>query len=104
MIQICILTRSPTELINDEWPFYDDLHSLWCELPSYNPIGVTTSSAGQDFAGHASALWNTDADTTSGVSSGVEDSNFPEDELEDELKTGDEESEDEGGQREGKKA
>lgn len=76
------------ELINEEWPFYNNLHSLWSELPSYNPIGIITSCAGQDLAAHAASLWNLDCVNPSGVSSRVEDSTFPEED----FKTGDEKS------------
>ncbi|KAJ7836701.1 hypothetical protein B0H14DRAFT_2589599 [Mycena olivaceomarginata] len=38
--------------IRIEWPWWDDLHSFWRELPSYNPIGVQSSEHGTD---HASA-------------------------------------------------
>ncbi|KAI0267946.1 hypothetical protein BGY98DRAFT_883539, partial [Russula aff. rugulosa BPL654] len=41
------------EKIRKEWPFWDDLHAFWSELPNYNPVGVSTSTAGQDFGAHA---------------------------------------------------
>ena len=40
-----------------EWPYWDDLHGFWSELPNYNPVGVSTSTAGQDFGAHAAALF-----------------------------------------------
>lgn len=58
--------------IQEEWPFYEDLHTLWCELPNYNPIGVTTSNPGQDFAGKAAALFTKKGGETE-PSSGIED-------------------------------
>ncbi|KAJ7868543.1 hypothetical protein B0H14DRAFT_2572278 [Mycena olivaceomarginata] len=36
--------------IRIEWPWWDDLHSFWRELPSYNPIGVQSSEHGTDHA------------------------------------------------------
>ncbi|KAF8151556.1 hypothetical protein B0H34DRAFT_133473 [Crassisporium funariophilum] len=40
------------------WPWWKELHSFWCELPSYNPISVTTSTPGLDHATKASALFD----------------------------------------------
>jgi len=40
-----------------EWPYWDDLHGFWSELPNYNPVGVSMSTAGQDFGAHAVALF-----------------------------------------------
>ncbi|KDR79065.1 hypothetical protein GALMADRAFT_138022 [Galerina marginata CBS 339.88] len=61
-----------TAKIQEEWSFYKDLHRLWSELPNYNPIGVTTSFPGQDFAGHAASLFTKKAGDTN-ISSGIED-------------------------------
>ncbi|KAF8156112.1 hypothetical protein B0H34DRAFT_809019 [Crassisporium funariophilum] len=55
-----------------EWSFYEDLHSIWSELPNYNPVGVTTSHPGQDFAGKAAALF-TKKGGDAEVSSRIED-------------------------------
>ena len=60
-----------TEKIQKEWPFYNDLHDLWSELPNYNPFGVTNSSAGQDFAAKAATVFSKCSGETD--SSGVED-------------------------------
>ena len=43
--------------IKEEWPFWDDLHAMWKELPNYRPIGVSNSSSGQDLAEDASDLF-----------------------------------------------
>ncbi|KIJ27665.1 hypothetical protein M422DRAFT_146070, partial [Sphaerobolus stellatus SS14] len=29
------------EAIWEEFPFWDDLHAFWCEIPSFNPIGIS---------------------------------------------------------------
>ncbi|KAF8152654.1 hypothetical protein B0H34DRAFT_810448 [Crassisporium funariophilum] len=53
-----------------QMPFYKDLHKMWSELPNYNPIGITTSNPGQDFAGNAEALFakkSGETDTSSGI-------------------------------------
>ncbi|KAF8156701.1 hypothetical protein B0H34DRAFT_859413 [Crassisporium funariophilum] len=61
-----------TDKIQSEWPFYKDLHKMWSELPNYNPIGITTSNPGQDFAGNAEALFAKKSGETN-TSSGIED-------------------------------
>jgi hypothetical protein len=38
-------------------PNWDELHRFWSELPNYNPMGVSTLTAGQDFGGHVAALF-----------------------------------------------
>jgi hypothetical protein len=43
--------------IRDEWPWWDDLHSFWRELPNYNPIGVQSSEPGTDHAAEAEQLF-----------------------------------------------
>jgi hypothetical protein len=45
-----------------EWPYWDDLHGFWSELPNYNPVGVSTSTAGQNFGAHAAALFTKPSD------------------------------------------
>jgi hypothetical protein len=50
------------------------LHNLWSELPNYNPVGVTNSGPGQDFAAKAAAVFSKRSGETD--SSGVED-NYP---------------------------
>jgi hypothetical protein len=59
------------------------LHAFWSELPNYNPVGVSTSTAGQDFGAHAAALFakpsnnkedeDRVADTQSNDGSGIPD-------------------------------
>jgi len=62
-----------------EWPYWDDLHGFWSELPNYNPVGVSTSTAGQDFGAHAAALFvkpsnnQEDEDCVSNHGSGIPD-------------------------------
>jgi hypothetical protein len=51
-----------TERIRAEWPYWDDLHGFWSELPNYNPVGVSTSTAGQDFGALAAALFTKPSD------------------------------------------
>ena len=63
-----------TEKIQEQWPFYNDLHNLWSELPNYNPVGITNSSPGQDFAAKAAAVFSKQSGETD--SSGIED-NYP---------------------------
>jgi len=43
--------------IRDKWPWWDDLHSFWRELPNYNPIGVQSSEPGTDHAADAEQLF-----------------------------------------------
>ena len=47
---------------------------MWSELPNYNPIGVSTSNAGQNFADQAAVLFRGCVDNN--ASSGVEDAEF----------------------------
>jgi hypothetical protein len=30
-----------TDDFQQKFPWYDDLHAIWCENPSYNPIAIT---------------------------------------------------------------
>jgi hypothetical protein len=62
-------------LIMEKWPFYDDLHSIWKELPNYNTVGVSNSSPGQDHAERAASLFAKRSGETE--SSCVEDNIFP---------------------------
>ncbi|GJJ10895.1 hypothetical protein Clacol_005123 [Clathrus columnatus] len=32
---------------------------MWCELPNYNPVGVSTTGSHHDFADDAAGLWAT---------------------------------------------
>ncbi|KIJ36410.1 hypothetical protein M422DRAFT_135873, partial [Sphaerobolus stellatus SS14] len=36
------------DLIRQEFPFWDDLHAFWRELPNYNPIAISNSKAGTE--------------------------------------------------------
>ena len=60
-----------TEKIQEQWPFYNNLHNIWSELPNYNPVGVTNSGPGQDFAARAATVFSKRSGKTD--SSGVED-------------------------------
>src|ERR1700678_3934964 len=43
--------------IHSEWPWWDDLHAYWRELPNYNPQGVQSSEPGTMHASDAAALF-----------------------------------------------
>ncbi|KAJ7114784.1 hypothetical protein C8R44DRAFT_880859 [Mycena epipterygia] len=44
--------------VREEFPWWDDLHAFWRELPNYNPIGVQSSEPGTDHAGAAAQLFD----------------------------------------------
>ncbi|KAJ7120058.1 hypothetical protein C8R44DRAFT_529464, partial [Mycena epipterygia] len=46
------------EEIRESWPWWDDLHGFWRELPNYNPVGVQSSQPGTDHASAAQALYS----------------------------------------------
>ncbi|KAH8797795.1 hypothetical protein DL96DRAFT_897817 [Flagelloscypha sp. PMI_526] len=48
------------EQIKEEFPFWDDLHAFWRELPNYSPIAVSSSERDIDHASRAASLFNTD--------------------------------------------
>ncbi|KAJ7074852.1 hypothetical protein B0H15DRAFT_957044 [Mycena belliarum] len=43
--------------VRDSWPWWDDLHAFWRELPNYNPIGVQSSEPGTDHASAAADIF-----------------------------------------------
>ena len=43
--------------ICSEWPWWDDLHAYWRELPNYNPQGVQSSEPGTMHASEAANLF-----------------------------------------------
>ena len=43
--------------IRSEWPWWDDLHAYWRELPNYNPQGVQSSEPGTMHASDAATLF-----------------------------------------------
>ncbi|KAF7291262.1 hypothetical protein MIND_01270000 [Mycena indigotica] len=51
------------------FPFWDDLHAFWCELPNYNPVGVSTADSGVDHAAHTEALFSSSRASSAGVDS-----------------------------------
>ncbi|KAJ7189670.1 hypothetical protein GGX14DRAFT_580529 [Mycena pura] len=53
------------EEIREEWPWWDDLHAFWRELPNYNPIGVQSSEPGTDHASAAATLFEGHTASTS---------------------------------------
>ncbi|KAJ7476798.1 hypothetical protein FB451DRAFT_1397032 [Mycena latifolia] len=46
------------EEIRQEWPWWDDLHAFWRELPNYNPVGVQSSEPGTDHASAAADIFD----------------------------------------------
>ncbi|KAJ6471178.1 hypothetical protein DFH09DRAFT_1220511 [Mycena vulgaris] len=47
------------DAIRAKWPWWDDLHPFWRELPNYNPVGV--QSSGTDHASDAQSLFQSSA-------------------------------------------
>ena len=45
--------------IRADWPWWDDLHAFWRELPNYNPHGVQSSDPGFQHALDAGNLFAT---------------------------------------------
>ncbi|RXW11281.1 hypothetical protein EST38_g14574 [Candolleomyces aberdarensis] len=43
--------------VDREFPWFEDFHSFWKDLPNYNPIAVTTSLPGADHAANAAAAF-----------------------------------------------
>ncbi|KAJ7688332.1 hypothetical protein B0H14DRAFT_3053011 [Mycena olivaceomarginata] len=46
--------------IRAEWPWWDDFHSFWRELPNYNPVGVQSSEPGMDHSSAAAVLFDSE--------------------------------------------
>ncbi|KAJ7712075.1 hypothetical protein B0H14DRAFT_2547008, partial [Mycena olivaceomarginata] len=44
--------------VRDDFPWWDELHAFWRELPNYNPVGVQSSEPGTDHAGEAAGLFD----------------------------------------------
>ncbi|KAJ7124707.1 hypothetical protein C8R46DRAFT_973851, partial [Mycena filopes] len=42
--------------VRNDFPWWDDLHSFWRELPNYNTVGVQSSEPGTDHASAAAEL------------------------------------------------
>ncbi|KAK0234659.1 hypothetical protein EDD85DRAFT_742218, partial [Armillaria nabsnona] len=47
------------EKIRNEWPFWDDLHAIWRELPNYNPVRISNAEGGQNHSEQAAHLFQT---------------------------------------------
>jgi hypothetical protein len=43
--------------IRADWPWWDDLHAFWRELPNYNPHSVQLSDLGFQHAADAAGLF-----------------------------------------------
>ncbi|KAF9455159.1 hypothetical protein BDZ94DRAFT_1242453, partial [Collybia nuda] len=41
----------------EQWPWWDDFHAFWRELPSYHTVGVASSEHGTDHAAAAADLY-----------------------------------------------
>lgn len=50
-----------------DWPWWDDLHVFWRELPNYNTVGVSSSQPGTDHAAAATNLYAPAPPATSSV-------------------------------------
>jgi len=59
--------------ICNEWPWWDNLHTFWHQLPNYNPQGIQSSDPGTMHASDAATLF---------ASQGNEDEDFGEGDLE----------------------
>jgi hypothetical protein len=44
--------------IRADWPWWDDLHSFWRELPNYNPHSVQLSDPRFQYAADAAGLFS----------------------------------------------
>ncbi|KAJ7772089.1 hypothetical protein DFH07DRAFT_953372 [Mycena maculata] len=67
----------PGNGIRKKWPWWDDLHAFWRELPNYNPIGVQSSELGTDHAAAAADIF------TQQTANNEDDEDLDEDEGED---------------------
>ena len=43
--------------IRNEWPWWDDLHAFWRQLPNYNTVSMQSSEPGTQHALEAEALF-----------------------------------------------
>jgi hypothetical protein len=50
-------TSLPLAGIQSEWPWWDDLHTFWRQLPNYDALGVQSLEPGTRHASEAEALF-----------------------------------------------
>ncbi|KAK7022515.1 hypothetical protein R3P38DRAFT_2532783 [Favolaschia claudopus] len=72
-------------LIRAQWPWWDDFHSFWRELPRYNPVGVQSSEPGTDHAGAAVHLFGSTGEGSEAVDEGEEVDNEEDEDTGDEM-------------------
>lgn len=56
-----------------DWPWWDNLHAFWWELPNYNTIGISSSQPGTDHAAAAANLYAPALPAASSVADDEED-------------------------------
>ena len=54
-----LITYVSSAEITSEWPWWKELHTLWRNLPNYNPLYVANGSPGVDHSGDAEQLFST---------------------------------------------
>ncbi|KAF6758819.1 hypothetical protein DFP72DRAFT_1064335 [Ephemerocybe angulata] len=77
--------------VDKVFPWFDDLHAFWKDLPNYNPIDVTTSTPGASHAENAAAAFEPPSKVNDEVDDEVKSDSEDEDGKEDEVQDDDEE-------------